>query len=105
MSLRSLCKRGLKSALLLSLVGAWSLTSTVHTQVLSPVIAGGPHDLTNGSAVRNTNTSIAGQTCEFCHVPHSGNNLIPLWNRQQPTGATYQLYTSSTTDVTTTTAS
>ncbi len=105
MSLKSVCGRWARRALLLSVVGAWTLASPVYSQVLSPVIAGGPHDLTNGSALRNTNTSIAGQTCEFCHVPHGGNNLIPLWNRTQPTGATYQLYTSSTTDVTTTTAS
>jgi predicted CXXCH cytochrome family protein len=84
----------------------WTVLSTasLNAQVLSPVIAGGPHDLTNGSALRNTNTSIAGQTCVFCHVPHSGNNLIPLWNRTPPSGGAYQLYSSSTTDVTTTTA-
>jgi cytochrome c553 len=66
------------------------------------VITGGPHDLTSGSALRNSNTSIAGQTCVFCHTPHGGANSIPLWNRSNPTGATYQLYTSSTSDVTTT---
>jgi len=89
---------------LLSVVGALALTSTAYAQVLSPVIAGGPHDMTTGSALRNSITAIAGQTCVFCHVPHSGNNLIPLWNRNPPSGGAYQLYTSSTTDVTTTTA-
>ncbi len=69
---------------------------------LTPVIAGGPHDLSGGSALRNTNTSIGGQTCVFCHTPHGGANSIPLWNRATPTGTTYQLYTSSTSDVTTT---
>ncbi len=64
------------------------------------VIAGGPHDLSGGSAVRNTNTSIDGQTCVFCHTPHGGSNSIPLWNRSSPTGASYQLYTSTTSDVT-----
>jgi predicted CXXCH cytochrome family protein len=83
----------------LALVG---MASAASGQVLSPVIAGGPHDLTGGSALRNANTSIAGQTCVFCHTPHGGANLIPLWNRSNPTGATYQLYTSSTTDATTT---
>jgi len=68
----------------------------------TPVIAGGPHDLSNGSAMRNTNNSINGQTCVFCHTPHGGANGIPLWNRATPTGTTYQLYTSSTSDVTTT---
>ena len=60
------------------------------------VIAGGPHDLSNGSAVRNSSTSINGQTCVFCHTPHGGANGIPLWNRAAPTGTSYQLYTSST---------
>lgn len=66
------------------------------------VIAGGPHDLSGGSAVRNTNPSIDGQTCVFCHTPHGGSNSIPLWNRSSPTGAAYQLYTSTTSDVTAT---
>jgi len=68
------------------------------------VIAGGPHDLSNGSAIRNTNATIDGQTCVFCHTPHGGSNTIALWNRRGPTGAAYQLYTSSTSDVTTTSA-
>lgn len=59
-------------------------------------IAGGPHDLSNGSAVRNTNATINGQSCVFCHVPHSGSTNLPLWNRANPTGAAYQVYTSST---------
>lgn len=62
----------------------------------TPTIAGGPHDLSNGSAVRNANTTINGQTCVFCHVPHSGSTDQPLWNRSAPTGAAYQVYTSST---------
>lgn len=59
-------------------------------------VAGGPHDLSNGSAVRNSNATINGQTCVFCHVPHSGSTNQPLWNRSNPTGASYQVYTSST---------
>ena len=59
-------------------------------------IAGGPHDLSNGSAVRNANATINGQTCVFCHVPHGGSTSQPLWNRSNPTGASYQVYTSST---------
>jgi predicted CXXCH cytochrome family protein len=62
-------------------------------------IAGGPHDLSNGSAVRNTNATINGQTCVFCHVPHGGSTSMPLWNRSAPTGAAYQVYTSSTSAV------
>jgi predicted CXXCH cytochrome family protein len=66
------------------------------------VIAGGPHDLTNGSALRNTNTTIGGQTCVFCHTPHGATTSNPLWNRNAPTGASYTVYTSTTSDATTT---
>ena len=79
------------------LVGAMVLvlSSTSYAQ-FTATIAGGPHDLSNGSAVRNSNTTINGQTCVFCHVPHSGSTNLPLWNRSNPTGAAYQVYTSST---------
>jgi hypothetical protein len=69
--------------------------STGYAQ-FTATIAGGPHDLSNGSAVRNSNATINGQTCVFCHVPHSGSTNMPLWNRSSPTGAAYQVYTSST---------
>jgi predicted CXXCH cytochrome family protein len=71
-------------------------TSSLGYAQNTATIAGGPHDLSAGSAVRNTNTTINGQTCIFCHVPHSGSTNLPLWNRSAPTGATYQIYTSST---------
>ena len=60
-------------------------------------IAGGPHDLSAGSAVSSSNASINGQTCIFCHVPHGGANTIPLWNRQGPSAGSYtNLYSSTT---------
>jgi predicted CXXCH cytochrome family protein len=60
-------------------------------------IAGGPHDFSAGSAIRNTDASINGQTCVFCHTPHMGSVSVPLWNRNGST-ATYQVYASSTLD-------
>lgn len=81
-------------------IAVWTVAPTLYAQN-TPVVAGGPHDLSNGSGLRNTNATIAGQTCIFCHTPHGGANSIPLWNRTAPTGGAYQLYTSSTTDVTT----
>ena len=62
----------------------------------SAQIAGGKHDLSAGSALRNADAAINGQTCVFCHTPHGGATTIPLWNRNAPTGAGYQLYTSTT---------
>ena len=93
----------MKNAILLAALAVLILTVPVAAQNTS-VIAGGPHDLSGGSALRNTNATINGQTCIFCHTPHGGSNVIPLWNRAAPTGAAYQLYTSTTSDSTTTSA-
>lgn len=87
----------------LTLTGlAWLAFSPPAAAQFTATIAGGPHDLSNGSAVRNTNATINGQSCVFCHVPHSGSTSQPLWNRSNPTGAAYQVYTSSTSKTTAT---
>jgi predicted CXXCH cytochrome family protein len=76
-----------------AMVVAYGTTS--HAQ-FTATIAGGPHDLSNGSAVRNADATVNGQTCVFCHVPHSGSTNLPLWNRSNPSGAAYQVDKSST---------
>jgi len=90
-----------RKAILVVVFAVVAMAGTAHAQNTA-VVAGGPHDLSNGSALRTNNATINGQTCIFCHTPHGGKNNIPLWNRNAPTGASYQLYTSSTTDSTTT---
>ncbi|MEQ1729620.1 MAG: hypothetical protein ABL982_14705 [Vicinamibacterales bacterium] len=85
--MRRACLLAAGAVLLLANSGYAQFTAT---------IAGGPHDLSNGSAVRNSNATINGQTCVYCHVPHGGSTNQPLWNRSNPTGASYQVYTSST---------
>lgn len=37
------------------------------------------------------------QICVFCHTPHNGNTLAPLWNRADP-GGTYNMYWSPSMD-------
>src|SRR3990172_564811 len=37
-----------------------------------------------------------GEICIFCHTPHHSSPQAPLWNRQLPSGQSYQLYGSST---------
>ena len=91
----------MKRILVLAGIAVLAVAATSYAQ-LTAVIAGGPHDLTSGSALRNANAAIAGQTCVFCHTPHSGVTSNPLWNRNAPTGASYQVYTSTTSDVVTT---
>lgn len=93
----------MKRTLALASIAILAVAATGYAQNTA-VIAGGPHDLTNGSALRNANAAIAGQTCVFCHTPHGASNAIPLWNRTAPTGASYQLYTSSTSSATATAA-
>ena len=68
----------MKKTLTLAGLALMGMASAASGQVLSPVIAGGPHDLTSGSALRNTNTSIAGQTCVFCHTPHNAKTVAPF---------------------------
>ncbi len=63
----------------------------------------GKHDFSTGSALTNTSGAINAQTCVFCHTPHGGALLIPLWNRAPATGA-FDLYTSTTMDATTSAA-
>jgi len=38
------------------------------------------------------------EVCIFCHTPHHSSQSAPLWNRELPSGQTYQLYGSSTLD-------
>jgi hypothetical protein len=66
-----------KSVLTLAAIVVLAFASTARSQN-TIVIAGGPHDLSNGSALRNTNAAIDGQTFVFCHTPHGGSNSIPL---------------------------
>ncbi len=63
-------------------------------------IVGTKHDLssTGGGTYKSTNTS---QICVFCHTPHNavGNSGVqgsyyPLWNRNNPVGSTFKLYSS-----------
>ena len=78
------------------------MASAASAQVLSPVIAGGPHDLSSGSAAaQHERRSTARPACSATRRTAAPTS-IPLWNRSNPTGTTYQLYTSSTSDVTTT---
>lgn len=36
------------------------------------------------------------EICVFCHTPHNGDPLIPLWNRNVNSGAIYTKYSSNT---------
>lgn len=76
------------------LVFGWNATAAAQN-----TIANGPHDFSAGAAIRNSDASIDGQTCVFCHTPHAGSVSVPLWNRGTPI-RTYQVYASSSLDAT-----
>jgi predicted CXXCH cytochrome family protein len=81
-----------------ALLGAVAIVlAYAGTAAAQATIAYGPHDFSAGSAIRNTDGSINGQTCVFCHTPHEGSLSAPLWNRSSST-STYQVYASSTMD-------
>ena len=51
-----------------------------------------------GADPRTVKASSESQVCVFCHTPHAATPaLTPLWNKQV-SGATYQVYTSSSLD-------
>ncbi|QSX30496.1 hypothetical protein JYB88_02210 [Shewanella cyperi] len=79
--------------LLGSIMGLW-LTGAAAAPSSNIIMT--KHNLSSlGSNTVKANTE--SQICVFCHTPHGSDNTqaVPLWNRQLNTGATYQVYTSS----------
>lgn len=62
----------------------------------SATITGTKHNLskTSGNTFRST---VQDQICVFCHTPHNALKAVPLWNRSNPAGSAFTLYTSSPT--------
>jgi predicted CXXCH cytochrome family protein len=59
------------------------------------------HNLSATGTFSNHTSTANTEICAFCHTPHggaTGAELPPLWNKNVPTGATYQTYTSTTLD-------
>jgi len=57
-------------------------------------LAGSKHDLrsTGASAYKGTSDEI----CLYCHSPHNGSTIAPLWSHQLSAAGGYQAYTSTT---------
>ncbi|MEZ5010148.1 MAG: hypothetical protein R2744_00170 [Bacteroidales bacterium] len=66
-----------------SIISSQSVVNTVHN-----LSATGPGII---------KASSESEICIFCHTPHSGSPVAPLWNRNDP-GSFYILYNSTTTD-------
>ncbi|MEE8317100.1 MAG: hypothetical protein V3R70_11180, partial [Syntrophobacteria bacterium] len=58
-------------------------------------IANTPHNLSTSGQFGFKSLTVS-ETCVFCHTPHSALPDAPLWNRNLPSGQTYNIYGSST---------
>ena len=71
----------------LALVVAAGLMATATSAMAG--IAGSKHDITMTLGSPLTNTT---QICVYCHAPHGALAMNPLWNRNNPGGAGFTLY-------------
>ncbi len=56
------------------------------------------HNLSSTS-MNNVRASTDTRICVFCHTPHGGTAQSPLWNRKDPTTASFPLYNSTTLNI------
>lgn len=66
------------------------------TTAMGASIVNSKHDLSAGSDVGGVATSyVLGQStqiCIYCHAPHYALKSLPLWNRSNPAGSGFTLY-------------
>jgi predicted CXXCH cytochrome family protein len=59
-------------------------------------IVNSKHDLSKGSLVGGVSASYSmgqsTQICIYCHAPHNAQSSLPLWNRTNPPGTGFVLY-------------
>jgi len=56
-------------------------------------IVGSKHDLSStGSANQSGGGASSTQICVYCHAPHNAAKSLPLWNRVNPAGSLFRLY-------------
>jgi predicted CXXCH cytochrome family protein len=80
----------------LALVAAVSLMAAATTASAAS-IRNSKHDLSSTSAAtfKSAGAAATNQLCVFCHTPHNAvQNGYPLWNRSNPAGTNFQLYSS-----------
>jgi len=68
----------------------------VSSSAFALSIRNSKHDLSNSGAqtIRATSSE---KLCEHCHAPHNAAPKVPLWNRLDPSAASFKFYTSSVT--------
>jgi len=77
------------------LTAALIMTASMAYAAGSSIISGTKHNLSSGGQFGAQ--SPTSQICIFCHTPHNAAQKVPLWNRANPAGNLFKLYTSSAT--------
>jgi predicted CXXCH cytochrome family protein len=79
----------------LGLIAAAGLIAA-STAAFGATIVNSKHDLSAGSNVGGVAASYtlgsSTQICIYCHAPHNANLSLPLWNRTNPAGGGFTLY-------------
>ena len=77
----------------IALVAAAGLIAAATSAFAAVTIVASKHDLAykankTGGLTYNSSTQI----CVYCHTPHNATEANVLWNRTNPTGSSFQLY-------------
>lgn len=81
--MRSKARIGMAIVMAMAIAGAASAATSIKDS---------KHDLSSGSAA--TVKGNTDQICVYCHTPHNATQNIPLWNRNNPAGNGFTLYSS-----------
>ena len=87
--------RGHAAVALATTAMLWSTAAAAQVRVNSPA---NKHNLSTSGPGPVKSTTMT-EVCIFCHTPHNANPAAPLWN-QTLSGATYQVYASTTLEAT-----
>lgn len=55
-------------------------------------IVGSKHDLSASGTAAQSGSGTSTQICVYCHAPHNAKESLPLWNRTNPAGSGFTLY-------------
>jgi len=59
---------------------------------MGATIVGSKHDLSGTAHGNVAYNGTSTQICVYCHAPHNANLSLPLWNRNNPAGNLFTLY-------------
>lgn len=75
----------------LSLIAAAGLIAA-STAAFGATIVGSKHDLSSTGSASMSGSGSSTQICVYCHAPHNASSNKPLWNRNNPSGGGFTLY-------------